>query len=286
MRSFRKNIDRQTKLMAIFSDTIDFIKENKSLFEATKLSQKSVIFYEAGFSFKEAYPEKNGTISVTKEKTFESAIRLVSENPSKRVAVLNFASATNPGGGVVHGASAQEESLCRCSTLYPTLDQDLTWEKYYNVNRELHDSLHTDACIYSPDIIICKDDGDYPKRLPEENWCKVDVITCAAPNLRDITTNRYNLDDGEKVSITDAQLYAIHVSRARQILNVAASNNVDILVLGAFGCGAFRNNPEIVATAYRDVLEECGKWFERVVFAIYCRNYETENYSSFTKYFK
>lgn len=58
---------------------------------------------------------------------------------------MNFASAVNPGGGVRSGSSAQEESLCRYSTLYPTLNQQFLWKKYYEVNRQANDPLHTDA---------------------------------------------------------------------------------------------------------------------------------------------
>ena len=83
------------------------------------------------------------------------------KNCIRRKKTLSFASATRPGGGVKNGSSAQEESLCRCSTLYPTIDSGRFWERYYNVNREKKDNRHTDACIYSPGVIICKTDGNY-----------------------------------------------------------------------------------------------------------------------------
>ena len=74
-------------------------------------------------------------VSVSPDRTFEAARRLVAENPGSRCAVLNFASPVNPGGGVVTGSSAQEECLCRCSTLYPCLNQRMLWDGYYLPNR-------------------------------------------------------------------------------------------------------------------------------------------------------
>ena len=204
--------------------------------------------------------------------------------PDKKIAVLNFVSATAPGGGVKSGSSAQEESLCRCSTLYPTLDQKRIWDLYYSVNRAASDPLNTDACIYSPGIIICKTDDSVPKRLPEDEFVTVDVITCAAPNLRDDPSNIYNPDNGEAVRISSDELYELHVKRARHILHIAAFNGADILILGAFGCGAFKNDPDVVAKAYNDVLKEYGNYFDLIDFAVFCRRWETGNYDAFKRH--
>lgn len=84
---------------------------------------------------------------------------------------------------------------------------------------------------------------------------------------------------------TDEELYAIHVKRAVHMLSVAASKGVDILVLGAFGCGAFRNNPEIVSMAYKTALEQFEGAFEKVKFAIFCAEHEIENFISFKEIF-
>ena len=120
-------MDRREQLAAVFTDTQDFYTNNRSLADAVQHSRKAVRLYAES-----DYPElpeeqKAGSVSVTKSKTFEAAMRLHNERPSARIAVLNFASATNPGGGVKSGSSAQEESLCRCSTLYPTLNQQWLW---------------------------------------------------------------------------------------------------------------------------------------------------------------
>ena len=277
-------MDKRTRLAEVFRDTQVFYQTDPVLTAAVEASKRDTRLYDAGKApvFSEN-PQKIGRIAVTKSRIFEAAMRLAKRYPGKKVAVLNFASATKPGGGVINGSSAQEESLCRCSTLYPTLDTRFLWQHYYDVNRTLADVLHTDACIYSPGIVICKTDTDFPERLPQAQWVTVDVISCAAPNLRNQPTNQYNPEGGEAVTILPEQLMQLHEKRARAILQVAVANQVDILVLGAFGCGAFRNDPRVVAQAYTNVLKECRSYFDLVEFAIYCREFETENYDAFNE---
>ncbi len=213
-------------------------------------------------------------VSVTPDRTFEAARRLVAENPSSRIAVLNFASPVNPGGGVEVGSSAQEECLCRCSTLYPCLDQRRLWEGYYLPNRAAHDPLASDDCIYTPGVLVVKEDGMPPAPLPREQWFEVDVLTCAAPNLR-------NARGGFPAD----ELHAIHLTRARRVLSVAASFGVRTLVLGAFGCGAFYNDPRVVAPAWHQAVDELGGWFDAIEFAVWCPPQGSVNYDVFREEF-
>lgn len=85
------------------------------------------------------------------------------------------------------------------------------------------------------------------------------------------------------MSILPEDLQRLHEKRARAIMQVAVANRVDILVLGAFGCGAFRNDPAVVAKAYAYVLKECRCYFDLVEFAIFCREFEMENIDAFKK---
>jgi len=119
--------------------------------------------------------------------------------------------------------------------------------------------------------------------MPPEKWVTVDVISCAAPNLRRKPANRYNPERGQTVSITSDELRQIHEQRAKSILSAAAGNGADILVLGAFGCGAFSNDPKVVAKAYSNVLKDYSKYFDLIEFAVFCREYETENYDVFAE---
>lgn len=234
---------------------------------------------------------KPATIKVTKRDTLSAAkeyVEIIGEvpytvgNPNDGfVAVLNFASATTPGGGVTKGSTAQEECICRCSTLYPALNQQMCWDEYYNVNRKERDNRGSDAIIYTQDVLVFKD-KDY-NLLDKGEEFYIDVITCAAPNLREKPHNSYNNGANPKqLVLSDDELYDIHVKRAKHIFNVANGKGVDYLVLGAFGCGAFKNNPEVVAKAYRDVIPEYINNFKVIDFAIIDGKY-TNNYEIFKK---
>ena len=216
-------------------------------------------------------------VEVTKERTFACAMRLAGEEPDARIGVLNFASARNPGGGVKSGSSAQEESLCRCSTLYPVISSP-SLNRFYSFHKAQNSRLYTDSCIYTPDILVIKSDTKEPERLAEEEWVTVDVITCAAPNLSSLR------DSLEQDIASPERLLEIHTSRARKILTVAAENGIEIFVSGAFGCGAFHNEPSIVANAWKSALNEFDGIFSRVVFAVFARARETRNYDVFREF--
>ena len=276
--------DRRQRLIEVFEDTQKFYTEDPALASALAASRNGMKLYAVDeYPDLDGTPDREGTVSVTKRKTFEAATEWHSAYPEDRITVLNFASATRPGGGVKTGSSAQEESLCRCSTLYPTLDRRWLWQKYYDPNRAAHNNLNTDACIYSPGIVICKTDETFPQRMKQEDWVTVDVISCAAPNLRPEPGNVHNPASGAAVSLSFSEQYDLHVRRAKHILHVAAANKADMLILGAFGCGAFMNDPDAVAEAFRTALEEYAGWFRHVEFAVYCRPTETANYDAFSK---
>lgn len=275
--------DRKQTLIEVFEDTQRYCSDDPSLKAAIKKMRDGTVLYGAEEMpvLSAGLPERRGEVRVTKHRTFEAAMALKKEFPDKKVTVLNFASASNPGGGVRNGAGAQEECLCRCSTLYMSLNTRQMWQSYYDVNRAAGDVLHTDACIYSPGVVICKTDENVPERLKPEDFVTVDVISCAAPNLREKPANIHNRESGSAVRITPVKLYELHLKRAKHILHIAAKEGAELLVLGAFGCGAFRNDPQTVAKAYRDALAEYRKYFDVIEFAVFCREHETQNYDAF-----
>ena len=110
----------------------------------------------------------------------------------------------------------------------------------------------------------------------------MNVITCAAPNLRQRPSNRYNSGDGDRqVLLKDSELQKIHEKRLRRILDVALMEGNDVVILGAFGCGAFSNSPRVVAQAARMVVEDYRHAFEMIEFAIYCPPKDDRNYKTF-----
>ena len=269
--------DRKRQLVSVFNDTLQRIGSSQEL--QTAVNQSIASQQYIGDADKIDLPAPSYTekaqVVVSRLRSFEAAARY----PGQKVAVLNFASSTSPGGGVVTGASAQEESLCRVSTLYPCLKTQAAWEKFYGPHRAAHNPLHNDDIIYTQDVVVLKDDDYHPLPAP----FRVDVITCAAPNLRDTPSNRYNRNDGDAVHITPEKLLELHLKRTRKILSVAAANGAEVLILGAFGCGAFRNDPTIVATAYQQVLPQFLNHFKTIEFAVYCRPGDSRNYDAFTK---
>ena len=266
----------------VFRDTERMCRENARLRESIAASRKGQRLVLEGAAVdvveRNRYAEE-APVVVSPKRTFEAAMAYAGR---MRTCVHNFASATNPGGGVVNGSSAQEEALCRCSTLYFNLNVREMWDGFYSPHREARDPLHNDDIIYSPDVVVFKSDTAYPRTLPEAEWRKLDVITCAAPNLRERPSNRMNAGDGDvRVEISAADLQTLHERRLRRILDVAAANGAEAIVLGAFGCGAFRNDPKVVAAAAKKVVAEYRHAFRAIEFAVYCRPGDTANYDAF-----
>lgn len=269
----------------IFKDTEKLCRTNPVLIKAWKESsaRQKLILEAETIDCKKNRFETSAVIKVSKKRTFEAAM----DYDGRKVAVLNFASASNPGGGVVNGSSAQEECLCRCSTLYYNLTEDFLWKKFYQPHRRERNPIHNDDLIYTPDVVVFKSDTAYPQLLPEASWKKVNVITCAAPNLRERPSNGFNSGDGDKsVSVSDEELEAIHIRRGRKILEAAAAEENDVVILGAFGCGAFMNKPEVVAKAYAKLMEEFGNAFETIEFAVYCSPRDESNFKIFEEVFR
>ena len=271
-------------LVRVFEDTASLCREQAALRRAIEASIAGTKFYgETDMPSIPAPRHEKTTVIVTKYRTLETAMYYHRKYPEARIAAHNFASATNPGGGVRKGSRAQEEAICRCSTLLPVLETEENRKRFYDYHRERHDARYTDACLYSPDIVVFKTDDDMPSLLPEGKWTPVDILTCAAPNLRAIPNNAMNPGRDKPVSVKADTLGKMHERRGRHLLTVAAAHAADILILGAFGCGAFQNPPEVVARAYRDILPKFEGQFKEVVFAIYCTPRETKNYDAFAK---
>jgi uncharacterized protein (TIGR02452 family) len=215
--------------------------------------------------------ETPASVEVTEETTAEAARRLAPRDrvgpgasstgtlsafaPIARVAALNFASAKNPGGGFLGGAKAQEEDLARCSALYAC---QLTQHEYYEANRATQSMLYTDHLIYSPDVPFFR--GVRHELLPAP--FVVTILTSPAPNAGAAAKR----GEGPRVPATLAR-------RAEHVLRVAAHHGHRTLVLGAWGCGVFRNDPTVVADVFARLLTAppLAFAFDRVVFAIYDR---------------
>lgn len=269
-----KSANTRERNVVIFEDTMKICRDEEGIRKAiVEQKAKTKLYYEEDNIILPQNGihryEQECTIHISKKRTLEAAKDQKESSKESKVAVLNFASATNPGGGVNEGSSAQEESICRCSSLYPVLNQQQLYEEFYGYHRMRRDVLYTNRCIYTPEILVFKSDSVEPNYLSKEEWYTVDVITCAAPNLRMSEYRGFERID---------QLIENRIDR---IVQVAIANQVDHLILGAFGCGAFCNPPEVVAEAFAQVIRRYSHAFQSVEFAIYCREYETEDYEIF-----
>lgn len=197
--------------------------------------------------------DRPAAIEVVHESTLAGIARLHADGCG-RIAALNFASARNPGGGFLNGSQAQEESLARSSALHAS--QMKAWE-FYERHRADDSLLYSDAMIYSPGCPVFRDDDG---ALLPAAMC-VDFVTAAAPNAGAIQ---------DRAPHDFPRIPAALRRRCELVLALAASQQVDTLVLGAWGCGVFRNDPALVADAFADCLLRDGwsRRFRRIAFSI------------------
>lgn len=255
-----------------FHDTLNtagnvFKKETQELLDGTRV-------YEDPCTLEPKNPlQNNYEVVFTMDGTVNTAHALA--GTYKRVALLNFADALIPGGFVLDGPGTQEENICRCTNLYNSLTS--RGMRYYYLNRMDRDSKpdeyryletyrgidysygkYLDALIYSPDTLILKDDTNYYYVEPRQ----VDVITCPTPAVR----------------LNPQEFEEIMERRIEGVLRSAASYGVEAIVLGAWGCGAFGQDPEVVAHCFAKVLNKLPA-FKNVTFAIKSpRIYGNPNY--------
>ncbi len=203
-------------------------------------------------------------ITVTAEDSFQAARRF--ENPF----VMNFANAHKAGGGFLFGANAQEEALCRCSTLYASISSEAAKEMYHYNNTHLS-SVESDYMLYSPSVCVFRDEKC---QLLEEPFT-ASVMTVPAPNRH-----------GAALFASEGTVREAMMRRIRIMLAKAAEHGHKNLILGAWGCGAFGNKPENVSWYFKKILtdEGYGRMFGDVCFAIY-GSVNGKNYRAFCRTF-
>ncbi|KAL1746696.1 hypothetical protein HDZ31DRAFT_33706 [Schizophyllum fasciatum] len=269
--------DARTKRKEIADDTLAAIEagcysldgQTYPLSDAVQNSERETRYYSpdsALASWESApAPQIPGTrtaVTLAEISTLEGARLLISQSDG-RVGVLNFASATKPGGGFLSGASAQEESIARSSTLYPTLKTPDA-EKFYRLHkkRDTH-GFYTHAMIYSPSILVFRtDDGQW---LPPY---EVDILTSPAVNAGVVREKSTERSEDE----IEGDIGLVMRDRMARLLFLFEQMGVKNIVLGSFGTGVFKNDVKVVAGIWVDLLfEEDARFsqsFDRVVFAI------------------
>jgi uncharacterized protein (TIGR02452 family) len=204
--------------------------------------------------------------AVENETTLAGLARML-DFSSVPVAVLNFASAKNPGGGFLGGSQAQEESLARSSALYASQQRAMV---FYERHRASPSLLYSDAMIYSPQCPVFRDDAGDLLDAPRF----ASFITCAAPNAGAIAANR----PYEAGAIAETL-----ERRAESVFALAASQGYRRLLLGAWGCGVFRNDPVLVADAFAQNLRTgvYAARFDEVLFSVFDRDRGAATFGAF-----
>ena len=201
---------------------------------------------------------------------------LPEQDRKDRILVLNLANGEHPGGGVRRGAKAQEEDLCRKSSLLLSLESRKA-SPYYEYNRSLQSLFGSDAVMIHPQVEIIKDE----KGELLDDTVIVAVMTCAAPILR------YGMQ-----GMSQAQYESLMLGRINGMLKTAAYFGYRRLVLGAFGCGAFRNDARVVSDLFYKALKEFdydgmkeNDMFRRIDFAVMDHSEDLYNFKEFSRNF-
>lgn len=235
-----------------FQDTQRSLIESEKLYRLTSKAVLCTALYPEKMSITRTMESCYTDISVAEMTTLQAAVRMAEQYP--KVAVLNFANAVSPGGGTAYGEDSQEASLCRNTNLYPCLIKSEHLVHFYQYNDEKA-PYYSSRIIYSENVAVIKNEEGKPRK----NYIPIDVITCCAPNVRDL-----------RATMREKRLEKLLKERMRNILTTAELHGVQALVLGAFGCGALGNSPEMIASAFRELLVE-GEFahsFRAVVFAV------------------
>jgi uncharacterized protein (TIGR02452 family) len=244
----------------LIKDETDFAVENSKLF--------SVEDFPDEFELKKI--EGKTQFEVTDETTLEAAKRICRDNEAENPFVLNFASAMSPGGGFLSGSQAQEESLARSSSLYPCLKANF---EFYEFNRRYPNIFYSDSMIYSPKVPVFRNDDGSLVAKPY----LVTFLTSPAVDVRFVKEK-----DASKVDLIEE----VTKERARKFLWIATQHQHKTLILGAWGCGAFQNDPPMIARIFDELLQgEFANCFERVIMAIYDKTPTRKVYQAFTAQF-
>lgn len=246
------------------SDELCFAKENSKLFtpemfDALRSQRRSIL--------KGIQPQET-TFDVVNCTTLAAARKWIEQEQTADVLALNFASAKNPGGGFRGGSEAQEESLARSSGLYPCIAQMSTM---YETNRAYGSCLYTDHMIYSPRVPVIRDDES---QLLEQPYL-LSFITAPAVNAGAVKRKETHL------------IESTMLRRMEMLLSLAVVEKHQNVILGAWGCGVFKNEPENVADWFYRVLTgpEFQGAFRRVVFAVLDRSVEKRFVNAFEEKF-
>ena len=274
MRKYNRYYNTMKNLINVFQDTLEISKRSPNTSITTKHTFDEVIkptthtgiqeavakanavaekiqfegkYYRKDIGYEFKSPEYNGNISVV---NLDTVSAITEYSKLGKVCAINMASYKRPGGGVERGARAQEECLFRCSNLFDVISKD-----FYPLNEN--------ECLYTERALFFKD-KDY-------EWMETvecDIITSAALRLAGVVTDKGIVGyepENEKVNYD-----WMTREKIRLMCSVPHTKGSNILILGAWGCGVFNNDPTKMANFFKDVLigEGYSSLYDKVVFAV------------------
>lgn len=274
--------DKRQKNRIIAAETMQIIKDGcyeaegkhikfdyvGSWLEEVKLLEpghvKNLVDNEDGYLDEPSHEYPECEYLVVNMDSFEANYRYAR---SDRALVMNFASARHPGGGFLNGASAQEEALCRNSTLFASIGGKKA-KAMYDYNEEDNDPFYSDYMLLSPNVTVFRNASG---ELLADKFDTA-VITVPAVNLKKLPK-----DAGRQ------RISAVMKNRIEGMLCAALRGNYEVLILGAWGCGVFGHDAGDVAGYFKDIIvnKEYYKYFKRIVFAVYDTSNGQYNYRSF-----
>eukprot|EP01080_Neovahlkampfia_damariscottae_P001408 gene1408-12028_t len=250
--STSKNSFKLKKLrVEIMTDTLSaFIFQSYILQDKTEVKLDEKTFLQAALNTK--LYTKDTSIKEQQNK-FETNI-LVIEGDCLEIAVLNMANEKYPGGGYLTGSGAQEENLHRRTNLFQCLHDPLNVK-----NSKTMYPIPKIGGIFSPNVCVirCSEFEGYEFfTMPEY----ISILTVSAVQYPKVNKKTHEMDKNDE---------NLNKEKMRIIFKMAMDNDIECVVLSAFGCGAFENPPDIIANLFKEVLKEFKNQFKFVVFAIY-----------------
>ena len=183
------------------------------------------------------------------------AVNYISINyPGYKISILNFANGKYPGGGYINGAIAQEEDICR---KLPEFYTSLLYSKFKSMHTCYPFGAATKkrySSVLWTDNVLIKRDKNLNYITDKNKWKSIGIVSAAAPNI-----NGNDYYDNSEINKTVNNIFITPVK----------FSNTNILILGAWGCGAFGNNPVKIAKLFRDaILNGMASKYTIICFAI------------------
>lgn len=233
--------------------------ENIDILADVQLSVQETKLYLPDFPYLQNLPENphlSPIIELTYESTISACQRAVNTLGIPETAALIFASARNVCGGFLKGSQAQEEACSYKSSLYISLSSEVC-KPYYDYHNTNINAMYSDRIIYTPNNVVFRDNENQFLDQPY----KVNFIVSPAVNLGAVQHNQPN----EIPNVPKAM-----IDRIRKIIQIAIINHNRCIILGAYGCGVFHNDPHDVARYFKQILNEEGYagYFERIIYSV------------------